>query len=109
MGSTNMPSLGEDGNYPLCDPEQPWISPCMDSVLTIGIDDQVNPPEYGCFHKTWTLWVMIAIVILIVAILRSIYKDGDLNKTGGKVADKAKEATSKMGKCSSLRGMTSFK
>merc|ERR1739845_198100 len=99
MGSTNMPALGEDGaNYPICDPEQPWISPCHDPQLTIGIDDQVNPPEYGCFQKTWSLWLMIAIVILIVMIIRSIYKDGDLNKTVEKTKDKVGDAAGKVGK-----------
>merc|ERR1712178_21697 len=97
MGSTNMPSLGE-GPYPICDPEQPWIQPCHDPELTIGIDDQVNPPEYSCFHKTWTLWVMIAILVVIVVLLRSIYNDGDLGKTAKKTTDKVSEMTGKVGK-----------
>jgi len=56
-----MPSLGEEGVF--------------DVKLDHNVEDLVIVPDEGCFWGNWTRWVSAVIIVLVIILLRNLYKD----------------------------------
>merc|ERR1712072_1132219 len=75
-----MPSLGEEGVF--------------DANLDHNIDDRVLIPDDGCFWGSWTRWATAVIIVLVIILLRNLYRDG-LAATAKKPVDEAKKVVDK--------------